>query len=78
MCPPMLICVPDMNSASLDVAYLCTAQPEHMYWKEWLVLQCIRAEVLTSKPLSILGMTFRRSSLRNENLHNVCLFGDDM
>lgn len=23
-------------------------------------------------------MIFRRSSLRNENLHNVCLFSDDM
>lgn len=77
MCSQMLICMLDVNSAPLDVAYLCSIQLEHMCWKGWLVFQDIQVGVLTSKPLSMLGIIVRESSLRNENLRNIYLCSDE-
>ena len=56
MCSQMLICVHDVNSGPLDVASLCNAQPGHMYWEGWLGFQHTEVRVLTSKPLSIVGL----------------------
>lgn len=67
----------DVNSAPLDVAYLYSIQLEHMCWKGWLVFQDIQVGVLTSKPLSMLGIILRESSLRNENLCNIHLCSDE-